>query len=152
MARASVPEAHLDAWSALLRAQATLIGAVEEALAKAGLPPIAWYDVLWPLRRAGRPMRMGELSAAVVVTIGRTGLTRLVDRLEGAGALRRAPAATDRRGVEVSITPEGVRLLRRMWPVYAGVLRARFVEPLPDADARLLAALLGRFGAPPAAG
>jgi len=149
MATRSIPKGHLEAWGSLLAAQATLVDAVEEALASAGLPPIAWYDVLWPLRRAGRPLRMGELSAEVF-TIGRTGLTRLVDRLETAGALTRAPAPGDRRGVEVAITPEGARLLRAMWPVYAGVLRTRFVDLLDDHEAETLADLLGRLRpAPP---
>ena len=144
MATRSIPERHLEAWGSLLGAQATLVGAVEEALASAGLPPIAWYDVLWPLRRAGRPLRMGELSAEVF-TIGRPGLTRLVDRLEAAGALTRAPATGDRRGVEVAITPDGAKLLRAMWPVYAGVLRTRFVDVLDDHEAETLADLLGRL-------
>jgi DNA-binding MarR family transcriptional regulator len=149
MATRSIPERHLEAWGSLLAAQATLVGAVEEALASAGLPPIAWYDVLWPLRRAGRPLRMGELSAEVF-TVGRTGLTRLVDRLEAAGALTRAPAAGDRRGVEVAITPEGAKLLRAMWPVYAGVLRARFVDVFDEREAEALADLMGRLRpAPP---
>lgn len=138
---AEIPHEHLRAWQALLAVQASITAEVEDALAAVGLPALAWYDALWPLHRAGRPLRMGEL-AAEVRTIGRTGLTRLVDRLEGAGLLRRAPAANDRRGVEVSITPDGSRLLRRMWPVYAEVLRTRFVDPMGGPEARRLARTL----------
>jgi len=141
-----IPAEHFQAWRALLSAQATLVAAVEDALSAAGLPPFAWYDVLWPLHRERRPMRMGEL-ASNMVSIGRTGLTRLVDRLETAGMIAREPSPGDRRGVQVRITPEGTRLLRRMWPVYAGVLRERFVAAL-DADAAVaLADALGRLTA-----
>ena len=139
-----IPDEHLLAWRALLNAQATLVGEIEDALSAAGLPPFAWYDVLWPLHRERRPMRMGELAGSLV-SIGRTGLTRLVDRLEAAGMITREPAPGDRRGVQVRITKEGTGLLRRMWPVYAGVLRDRFVAVL-DTDAAVdLAQTLGRL-------
>ena len=139
-----IPDEHLLAWRTLLNAQAALVRAIEDALSAAGLPPFSWYDVLWPLHRERRPMRMGELSDSVVA-IGRTGLTRLVDRLEAAGMITREPAPGDRRGVQVRITKEGTQLLRRMWPVYAGVLRERFVAILSPDAALGLADTLGRL-------
>ena len=47
-----VPEPHLSAWRGVLNTHASVVGRVEEALADAGLPPLAWYDLLWALRRA----------------------------------------------------------------------------------------------------
>ena len=139
-----ISDEHLLAWQTLLNAHAALVREIEDALSSAGLPPFAWYDVLWPLHRERRPMRMGELSGSVV-SIGRTGLTRLVDRLEAAGMIARETAPGDRRGVQVRITKEGTRLLRRMWPVYARVLRERFAAAL-DTDAALgLAATLAQL-------
>lgn len=146
-----IPDDHLAAWRALLATQAHLVADIEERLSSAGLPPLAWYDVLLPLHEAKRPLRMGEL-AREVLTIGRTGLTRLVDRLEAAGMIRREHSVTDRRGVEVSITKEGAALLRKMWPVYAGVLESRFVGALDQAQARRLRELLDRVGASRQAG
>lgn len=60
------------------------------------------------------------------VTLSRTGLTRLVDRIERDGLLRREPAPEDRRGAYVVITPAGIQLLRRMWPIYERVLDEAF--------------------------
>lgn len=140
----TLPDAHLGAWRALLRVHAGVLGQVEEALGREGLPPLAWYDALWPLHEAGRPLRMGELSEGVL-TIGRTGLSRLVDRLEAAGLLTRAQCGADRRGVEVGITRAGSALLRRMWPVYAGVLEERLAGALTDAEAAALRATLVRL-------
>ncbi len=128
--RVEIEEPYLDAWRAFLNAHAALMSRVEDALATAGLPPLSWYDVLWPLYRAPeRRLRMGELAASVV-TISRSGLTRLVDRIEAAGLLRRQASATDRRGTEVALTKEGAAMLRRMWPVYAGELQRSFVDVL----------------------
>src|SRR5262252_2675316 len=105
----------LGAWQALLNAHARITTAVEAALAEAGLPPLAWYDVLWPLQRAPEHrLRMGALAGEV--TLSRTGLTRLVDRIEREGLLRREPAPEDRRGSYIVITPAGTAVLRKMWP------------------------------------
>jgi DNA-binding MarR family transcriptional regulator len=86
----------LNAWRALLYAHARATQRVDAALSAAGLPPLTWYDVLWALRRAPRRrLRTGAL--AEEVTLSRTGLTRLIDRIERAGLLRREPVPEDRR-------------------------------------------------------
>ena len=134
---------HLGAWRAVLNTHARLTGEVESALAEAGLPQLAWYDVLWALQRApGKALRMGELNEAV--TISRSGLTRLVDRIEAEGLLERRQSASDRRAVEAAITPEGTKLLRRMWPVYEKVLRASFESKLSRSEARALSKALAK--------
>ena len=71
-----------------MRAHALLIGAIEQDLAAAELPPLAWHDVLAALDAApdGR-MRIHELADAIVFS--RSGLSRLLDRLEREELLRR---------------------------------------------------------------
>jgi DNA-binding MarR family transcriptional regulator len=141
-----VEQPHLDAWRALLNAHANMTRHIEEALSEAGLPPLAWYDVLWPVYQAkDRRMRMREL-AEQVVTISRSGLTRLVDRIVDAGMLEREPTPGDRRGTDVVLTGEGARLLKRMWPVYAEKVNAHFVGPLPKGTAENLRDALRRVG------
>jgi DNA-binding MarR family transcriptional regulator len=136
-----VPEAHLQAWRALLNAHAAVVSRIEAALAAAGLPPLSWYDVLWALYRAPeRRLRMGEVADGL--TINRSTFTRLADRLERAGLLRREAHPTDRRGQVAVLTPAGRRMLRRMWPVYARELEATVVGALSEQDAGSLAALL----------
>lgn len=142
-----VPEPYLEAWRALLNTHAAVIDRAEEALSARSLPPLSWYDALWPLYRApGRKLRMGELSDQVV-TISRSGLTRLVDRLEAAGLVRREPSPGDRRGTVVAITREGSALLRRMWPVYAAELRRSFVGVLGEQEAVAIRDVLARVQA-----
>jgi len=141
-----VEQPHLDAWRALLNAHAGMTRRIEEALNEAGLPPLGWYDVLWPVYQAkGRRMRMRDL-AEEVVTISRSGLTRLVDRVVDAGMLSREPTPGDRRGTDVVLTDEGAKLLRRMWPVYARVVNERFAAPLPKRRAEELRDSLRRVG------
>ncbi|HZO96346.1 MAG TPA: MarR family transcriptional regulator [Gaiellaceae bacterium] len=147
MAPPEIPPPYLDAWRTFLDAHAAATERIEQQLAAAGLPPLSWYDALWPLHRApGRRLRMGAL-ASEVVTISRTGLTRLVDRLEAAGLVRREPSSEDRRGTVVTITREGSALLRRMWPVYAEEIRRCFAEPLREEQAAALHAALSQVRA-----
>jgi DNA-binding MarR family transcriptional regulator len=145
--RIEIEQPYLDAWRAFLNAHAAMLQRVEEALAATGLPPLQWYDVLWPLYRAPkRTLRAGELADSVV-TISRSGLTRLVDRIEAAGLLRRQPSADDRRGTEIVLTREGAAMLRRMWPVYAAEIQRSFVDVLGDEEAAALRDSLDRVHA-----
>jgi DNA-binding MarR family transcriptional regulator len=124
----------LAAWRALLNAHAAVTTQIEAALADAGLPPLTWYDALWPLYRAERRrLRIGALASEA--TLSRTGLTRLVDRLEREGLIRREAAPEDRRGSYVVLTAAGAALLRRMWPVYERVLDAEFAARVRNAAA-----------------
>jgi len=139
-----VPETHLDAWRAVLNAHTSVVAHVQEELAAAGLPPLAWYDVLWAIRRAPkRRIRMAALAASL--TISRGGLTKLADRLESAGLIRREPADTDGRGFYAVLTADGNALLRRMWPVYSRALRETFVSAISTEEAALIGGALSRI-------
>ncbi|MEV6803370.1 MarR family winged helix-turn-helix transcriptional regulator [Streptomyces sp. NPDC017248] len=69
------------------------------------------FDVLATLRRSGEPYSLSprELSATLMLTTG--GTTGRLDKLEGAGLLRRSPDPHDRRGLRVTLTEEGLRLV-----------------------------------------
>src|SRR5215216_7051904 len=141
--RQRVPETHLSAWRALLNAHASVGARVEDELAGAGLPPLAWYDMLWAVRRApDRQARMAELADGL--TLSRGGVTKLVDRLELAGLLRRQRAEDDGRGFYAVLTDDGETMLRRMWPVYARVLRETFADALSAREATVIASGLER--------
>jgi DNA-binding MarR family transcriptional regulator len=138
-----LPEPYMSAWRGVLNTHASVVGRIEDALAGSGLPPLAWYDVLWALRRApGRRARMAELAGSL--TLSRGGLTKLVDRLETAGLLRREPAEHDGRGLYATLTPSGEEMLRRMWPVYSRVLRETFAGVMDAEEAATIAAALDR--------
>jgi DNA-binding MarR family transcriptional regulator len=131
-------------WALFLTAHAVLIEQVEERLAQAGLPPLGWYDVLWGLERAeGGRLRMHELAEKVVLS--RSNLTRLVDRLEGAGLVARERSAQDRRGAFAVLTDEGKAMRRKMWPVYEACIREYFGSVVSDDEAKMLSDVLRRM-------
>lgn len=132
-----------EAWRAFLVAHAVAIERIERQLVEAELPPLGWYDVLLELSvAADHRLRMHELARAVVLS--RSGLTRLVDRLERAGLLRREPTPDDRRGSFAVLTEEGAEMRRRMWPVYARGIAEHFGRHLTDDETRVLTKALKR--------
>jgi DNA-binding MarR family transcriptional regulator len=140
----------LAAWRTFLAAHARIVGDIEAALTDEGLPPLGWYDVLWPLYRApDRRLRMKELAAEVVLS--RTGLVRLVDRIERAGLLRREPVPGDGRGAYAALTEDGAEMLRRMWPIYARGIREGFLDRL-EGDREALRGALERLAGRQVAG
>jgi len=139
-----IEESRLASWRALLNARARVIQRIERDLRSEGLPPLGWYDVLWALYRSpGRRLRINELADQVVLS--RTGMVRLVDRIQAAGLLRREPVPEDRRGAYAVITDEGVEMLRKIWPVYARGIEGQFLAPL-GADAPVVRDALERVG------
>ncbi|MFI2423344.1 MarR family winged helix-turn-helix transcriptional regulator [Streptomyces sp. NPDC018955] len=69
------------------------------------------FDVLATLRRSGEPYTLSprQLSATLMLTTG--GMTGRLDKLERAGLLRRSPDPRDRRGLQVTLTEAGLRLI-----------------------------------------
>jgi DNA-binding MarR family transcriptional regulator len=119
-------------WSLFLKVHSVLLERIEQALKEAGLPVLAWYDVLWALESSpDRRLRMHELANALVLS--RSNLTRLIDRLEAAGLARREASTEDGRGACASITAKGLATRKKMWPVYRSCIRALFNEPVPTA-------------------
>jgi DNA-binding MarR family transcriptional regulator len=134
----------LVAWRSFLIAHAALIRQIEHELQEAGVVPLSWYDVLFALYEApGQRLRMNELASAIVLS--RSGLTRLVDRLEAEELLRRERTADDRRGAFAVLTEKGVEAMRRAWPVYARGIDEHFARFLGEEEARLLTKIFKRM-------
>lgn len=137
-------EATIRAWARLMKAQHRALGAIEGALKAAGLPPLAWYDVLLETERAGKDgLRPFELERAML--LAQYNLSRLVDRIEAAGYVERRPCADDGRGQLIAVTEAGRAMRRRMWPVYARAIEAAVGQRLSDKQATTLAELLARL-------
>ena len=124
-----IDDEQLEVWRGFLNAHARVTRAIGRDLADAGLPDLSWYDLLWSLyRRPGRSLRVKELADAVVLSP--TAMSRFVDRVEAAGYVRRERDPDDRRALQVTLTDEGVELLRRMWPVYEQGIERHFAAHL----------------------
>lgn len=142
-----IDEFHLAAWRAFINAHASVIDRIESEMAEAGQLPLTSYDVLVALAEArdGR-LRMNDLARRVVV-LSRSGVTRLADRLEAEGLLRRERTAEDRRGAYAVLTEKGRDALDCARPVYARGIIEHFSRYLNDEEVRVLTGALARVDA-----
>jgi DNA-binding MarR family transcriptional regulator len=95
-----------DAWRGVLFANARVLSAVEPLLEERSGLSLTFMDVLGRLQDApDQRLRMQELQEQSLFT--RSGMTRLVDRVEREGYVERERVPGDRRGVLVVLTPTG---------------------------------------------
>lgn len=95
----------------------------------------AVFEVLLKLSDTG-PHAMGDLAGELILTSG--GMTRIIDRMEDAGLVRREPAPGDRRRQLVELTDAGRAKLDEALRVHAETLREHFAGPLTDDQRRVL--------------
>jgi DNA-binding MarR family transcriptional regulator len=128
----------VEAWIALNRAQRYVFEAIEAELKSAGLPPLAWYDVLLELwREPGGRLRQGDLEHRMLFP--QYGISRLVDRLEREKLVRRERCEDDGRAYWVAISDKGLALRQRMSPLYAAAIQRHLGEKLSDQEAARIA-------------
>ncbi len=134
----------VTAWARLIRAEQVLLERVEADLKAADLPPLGWYDVLLELQReeSGR-LRQFELGNRVL--LNKYNLSRLLDRLEKSGLVKRQLCREDARGADVTITAAGRALQKKMWPVYQAAIERHFARHLSAQEAEHLADIMKRL-------
>ncbi len=105
---------------------------------------LSTYDVLVQLAEAPQQrLRMTELAERVVLS--RSGLTRLVDRLEGEGYVARVACPDDARGLFCVLTPPGLKRLREASGVHLRGVADHVVSRYTADELAQLHALLSRM-------
>lgn len=99
------------------------------------------FDVLATLRRSGEPFHLTptQLFHSLMVTSG--AMTNRIDRLEAAGLVERLVDPADRRGVLVSLTRNGLKLIDRAIVAHMEVEEAMLAS-FSSTDRERLASLL----------
>jgi DNA-binding MarR family transcriptional regulator len=117
----------LAAWRGMLRVHSALVKALDAELMAEHDLPLSSYEVLITLQAApGHRCRMAELADRVLLS--RSGMTRLVDRLEREGLLERNTCTSDGRGCFAVLTQAGEDLLARARPTHLHGVRERFLR------------------------
>ncbi|GAB2457727.1 MarR family winged helix-turn-helix transcriptional regulator [Streptomyces incanus] len=107
--RPDLDTAAMEVFGRVQRLSRAMGDRMERAYAEYGISR-GEFDVLAALRRSGEPYTLSprRLSATLMLTTG--GMTGRLDKLERAGLLRRSPDPHDRRGLQVTLTEQGLRL------------------------------------------
>jgi DNA-binding MarR family transcriptional regulator len=101
----------MPAWQALIRTHTRLWEQVEAQMRRDTGLTMARYDVLAHLDMSGGRLGLTDLASSILLS--QSGLSKLLDRMEAAGLVRRHPDPRDGRAAFADITPEGRSLVRK---------------------------------------
>ena len=134
----------LRAWRGLLRAHACLAKRLDAELERAHRLPMTSYEVLQHLQEAsGGRMRMCDL--AEQAQLSRSGLTRMVDRLEREGLLERCSCDHDARGSYACLTDVGRERVEEAHVTHLAVVREHFFSRFSETELSVLADMWERI-------
>jgi DNA-binding MarR family transcriptional regulator len=131
------------AWVALLDAHSRLTGRLEADLERGHGISLAEYEVLYRLSQAsGQRLRLNELAPHTRMT--KSGVSRLVDRMQGRGLIGTERCPSDRRGAYAVLTAEGRAVFRRAAVLHLHGVQDHFGRHLDDNEAVALRVILER--------
>ncbi|MEV3984194.1 MarR family transcriptional regulator [Nonomuraea sp. NPDC049758] len=129
-----------SAWH-IEEASLVLVEATLDAMAALGDLSVPRLRVLLAVERHG-PMNLRSLADRLDMSLSAAG--RVVDRLDTAGLLSRAPAAHSRREIRISTTPAGREVLERLRAARRQRIGQALEKLAPD-DHRTLVHVLRRL-------
>jgi DNA-binding MarR family transcriptional regulator len=134
----------LAAWRGLLEVHARVTHALDAQMRTEHGLPVSSYEVLMFLADApAHRLRMSEIADRVLLS--RSGLTRLVDRLEQLGLVSRCGVETDGRGAYAQLTEAGLDQARTARRTHLEGVRTFFLDHLNADDHEALAAIWDRL-------
>ncbi|MFG6196384.1 MarR family winged helix-turn-helix transcriptional regulator [Nonomuraea sp. JJY05] len=134
----------LAVWRMLQRAQVRITRHLEAELLVAHDLPLASYEVLVQLAEAPeRRLRMNDLAGRVLLS--RSGLTRLIDRLQRDGLVSREACADDARGLFAVLTDAGAERLAEATPTYLRGVRSQFLDLLGAEEITRVRAMVAKL-------
>src|SRR3954447_6940897 len=137
----------IAAWRHFLEAHARVTRRLDDELQAAHGLSLAEYDALLQIATTpGRRVRMNVLAERVILS--RSGITRLVDRLEAHGTVERIACETDARGQEARLTAVGLERLREAAQTHLEGVHRYFLDRLSTDELASLRSSLGSVAAP----
>jgi DNA-binding MarR family transcriptional regulator len=135
----------MSAWLALVRTHARLWDRLESEVRRDHGLTMARYDVLATVELAGGRLGLSKLASSIVLSA--SGLSKLLDRMEASGLIRREPDRRDARSTFATITPRGRALVKRARRSHHQLVQETFGTALDDRDIADLARIMERIDA-----
>ena len=123
-------------WRLYFDSVLALIDVLDNELERDAGFPLRWYDVLVQLEETPGGLRMNELAERILCSKG--GFTRVVDRMEEAGLVRRVRPDNDRRSILVVLTDSGRDMIERARPHHRAAIEQHFARHLTDRDVKAI--------------
>jgi DNA-binding MarR family transcriptional regulator len=135
----------LVGWRSFVECSTVVLDVLDEELQADAALSLSWYDLLVRLEEDDG-MRMNQIAERILFS--KSGLTRMVDRMEEAGLVRRERPAEDRRVIRVWMTPHGTSTLRAARRVHHRGIQRHYLDHLTAADLEAIAAVLTKLEGP----
>jgi DNA-binding MarR family transcriptional regulator len=135
----------LRAWRLFFESALALIDVLGKELEEAADIPMRWYDVLVQLEESPQGIPMNLLAERILHS--KSGFTRVVDRMEEEGLVRRVRPEHDRRTILVVLTDTGNKTKERARLYHRDGIERHFAQHLTDADVRALTQALEKVSA-----
>jgi DNA-binding MarR family transcriptional regulator len=136
-----ISKKHQRAWRSFLTSQSLTTNMLDTRLRNARQISLDVYEVLQTLEDAeGQRLRMSELAETILFS--RSGLTRMIDRLEEIGYVVREPSPDDRRGWYAKITEAGIIARHAACQIVENGLNEVWVAALSEDEAVRVSELL----------
>jgi MarR family transcriptional regulator, organic hydroperoxide resistance regulator len=138
------PEHRVQWLTDLVRLEIVLWDQIDARLRQQHALPLSYFETLYMVSRAPRTgLRIGDLAERLRITVG--GTSKLADRIEAAGLIRRVADPADRRASRIVLTPAGRRTLASAIHTYSTDLAATLDPALTGAEQQQLHDLVRRL-------
>jgi DNA-binding MarR family transcriptional regulator len=135
----------LRAWRLYFESALALGDVLDAELERDSGIPLRWYDALVHLEESPGGLRMNDLAERILYS--KSGFTRVVDRLEAAGLVRRVRPESDRRSILVVLTDRGRAMIHQARRHHRHAIEQHFSRHLTDADIKALTRALDKVSA-----
>ena len=102
-----------------------------------------WYDVLVHLEESPEGIPMNELAERILYS--KSGFTRVIDRMEEAGLVRRLRPEHDRRTILIVLTDKGTETMEHARRHHRDGIERHFSQHLTNADIKALTRALEKI-------
>jgi DNA-binding MarR family transcriptional regulator len=135
----------LRAWRLYFESALALADVLDAELERDAGIPLRWYDALVHLEESPDGLRMNELAERILYS--KSGFTRVVDRMEAEGLVRRGRPEDDRRSILVQLTDEGRTTIAQARDHHRHSIEQHFARHLTDSDVKTLTRALEKISA-----
>ena len=133
----------LRAWRLFFESALALLDLLDSELEQAAGISQRWYDVLVHLEDSPQGVPMNLLAERILYS--KSGFTRVVDRMEEAGLVRRVRPEHDRRTILVVLTDKGAETMEHARHHHRHGIERHFSQHLTDADVKALTRALEKI-------
>ena len=135
----------LRSWRLYFESALALVDVLDAELERDAGIPLRWYDALVHLEETPDGLRMNELAERILYS--KSGFTRVVDRMEEAGLVRRVRPEHDRRSILVVLSEKGRETMEEARRHHRNGIERHFSQHLTDADVKALTRSLEKLSA-----